>query len=231
MEKITEKRKKIEIDLIKVLRDFDDQELYEIIIKYAKITKDKKQKEADQAAFEEKRLIKSMMEKEIAYHMELLETFKKADDARKKEIYCEEKQYFSKIHRIYDRHYLYEIVKTLAPYAISIGDVDSADRILRHVDYCKKDHWGFISAWPADEGCVLQDVVLDLLKKDIDLGKEDLVQKHMETALRGYYGALHVRDGEGYKQGFREKEYKEFCDKYRIHKMEAKQKKVEEGRI
>ena len=44
MEKITEKRKEIEMDLIKVLRDFDDEELYKITIKYAKITKEKKAK-------------------------------------------------------------------------------------------------------------------------------------------------------------------------------------------
>ena len=65
MEKITEKRKEIEMDLIKVLRDFDDEELYKITIKYAKITKEKKQKEAEQSAFEEKRLIKMMMEKDM----------------------------------------------------------------------------------------------------------------------------------------------------------------------
>ena len=37
MGKITEKRKEIEMDLIKVLRDFDDEELYKITIKYAKM--------------------------------------------------------------------------------------------------------------------------------------------------------------------------------------------------
>ena len=171
------------MDLIKVLRDFDDEELYKITIKYAKITKEKKQKEAEQSVFEEKRLIKMMMEQDISYHKELLKILKTADDVRKKEIYCEEMEFFKKTSKILDRGYLYEIVKTLAQYVLTIGDVETVDFILRQVEYYKRDHVGFVSAYPADESCVLQDVVLDLLKKDIDLGREDLVKDHIKKSI------------------------------------------------
>jgi len=231
MEKITEKRKEIEMDLIKVLRDFDDEELYKITIKYAKITKEKKQKEAEQSAFEEKRLIKMMMEKDISYHKELLKKFKTADDVRKKEIYCEEMEFLKKTSKILDRYYLYEIVKTLTQYALIIGDVDGVDYILRQVEYYKRDHIGFVSAYPADESSVLQDVVLDLLKKDIDLGREDLVQKHMKKALDGYYGCLskseHYRDyDKGFTVAFTQKEYEKYCEEYRKSKKQVEQEKT-----
>ena len=220
MEKITEKRKEIEADLIKVLRDYEDQELYEIMIKYAKITKEKKQKQAEQSVFEEKKLIKRMMEKEISYHKELLEELEKADDIRKKEIYDEEMAFLRKTSKILDVWYLYKIVKTLTRYALSIGDVDGVDYILRQVKYYKRDHIGFVSAYPADESCVLQDVVLDLLKKDSDLGREDLVKVHRQKALDGYYGCLtkskqYIDYDKVFSLAFTEKEYKQFCAIYR----------------
>ena len=232
MEKITEKRKEIEEDLIKVLRDFDDRELYEITIKYAKITKEKKQKDVEQSVFEEKRLIKRMMEKEISYHKELLEMLKKADKTRKKEIYDEEMDYLRKTSRILDRWYLYEIVKTLTRYALSIDDLDGVDYILRQVEYYKREHVSFVSAYPADESCVLQDVVLDLLKKDIDLGREDLVKEHIKKALDGFYGFLskseqYIDYAKGFTLAFTEKEYKKFCTEYRKSKKQLKQEKAE----
>lgn len=232
MEKITEKRKEIEMDLIKVLKDFDDEELYKISIKYAKITKEKKQKESEQSAFEEKRLIKMMMEKDITYHKELLKILKTAEDVRKKEIYCEEMEFLKKTSKILDRSYLYEIVKTLAQYVLTIGDVDSVDYILRQVEYYKRDHIGFVSSYPADESCVLQDVVLDLLKKDIDLGRDDLVQKHMKKALDGYYGCLSKREcyrdyDKGFTESFTQKEYEKFCEEYRKSKIKESQAKTE----
>lgn len=232
MEKITEKRKEIEADLLKVLRHFDDQELYEIIIKYAKIIKEKKQEELEQSAYEEKRLIKLMMEKEVSYYREILKTLKTADDIRKKEIYDEEMRYLRKSAHILDRGYLYEVIKTLTRYALSIGDVDGADYILRQVEYYKREHTGFVSAYPEDESEVLQDVVLDLLKKDIDLGREDLVKEHIEKALDGYYGFLskskqYIDYDKGFTLAFTEKEYKEFCSKYKKSQIRASQEKTE----
>lgn len=232
MEKITEKRKEIEMGLIKILRHFEDEELYKIAIKYAKIIREQRQKESEQSVFEEKRLIKEMMEKEIGYHKELLQTFKTADDTRKREIYDEEMEFLGKTSRILDRSYLYEITKTLIQYAITIGEVDSADYLLRQVEYYKRDQIGFVAKYPADETSVLQDVVLGLLKKDIDLGREDLVEEHMKKALGRYYGCLskseqYIDWGKGFSVAFTEEEYKKFCEEYRQSKRQSECEKTE----
>ena len=59
-------------------------------------------------------------------------------------------EFLKKTSKILDGRYLYEIVKTLAQYVLTIGDVDSVDYILRQVEYYKRDHIGFVSSYPAD---------------------------------------------------------------------------------
>ncbi|MBR1988440.1 MAG: hypothetical protein IKA36_05325 [Clostridia bacterium] len=227
MKEITDKRKEIETDLIDVLRYFDDDVLYEIIMKYSEIKTKEKQEEAKEAVYEQKSLIKKMMSKEISRHKAMLDEFKTADEKRKKEIYDEEVAYLRKSGRILDGDYLFEVIKTLPKYALEKGEVEDVDEILRGVEHFYLAHREFDDTFYKEKHFILQDIVVDLLKRDIDLGREDLVKEHMEYALHGRYGFLARREDE-YKttkpHGFAlsKLEYIAICKKYRKSLQESK---------
>jgi len=226
MLEITDKRKEIEADLIDVLRDFEDEELCKIILEHAQIKKEEKEQEAKKEVFKYKSLIKKMMEKEVSYHKGLLDKFEKADDKIKKEIFDEELIFLEKQSQILDGEYLFKTIQTLPQYALKQDDVESVDYILRTVKYLEHYLTGFDDTDYDDKCHILQEIVLDLLKKDIDLGRDDLVQKHMEYALNSQYGFLAKREkdidySKWFSLSFTEKEYIAYCDKYRKTKKKS----------